>query len=126
MKAEPAASVAEWISRSDSTAFATTSITQAEILHGVMALSSGRRRTALERAAEAIFAEDFGGRVLPFDSRAARACAEIVSERSRIGRPISQFDAQIAAITRSAGAVLATRNVRDFEQCGTGVVDPWA
>ncbi len=43
----------------------------------------------------------------------------------RRGRPISQFDAQIAAIARVAGATLATHNVRDFEHCGIGVVDPW-
>jgi predicted nucleic acid-binding protein len=125
MKARPAPAVLEWISRGDSSGYCTTSITQAEILHGVMSLPAGRRRRAIESAAEAMFATDFAGRVLAFDSQAARSYAELVSDRRWRGRPISQFDAQIAAIARVARATLATHNVRDFEHCGIGVVDPW-
>ena len=101
-------------------------MTEAEILHGVRMLPAGKRRTTIATAAQAMFREDFARRVLPFDSDAARAYAEIVSDRSRAGRPITQFDAQIAAIVRATAAVLATRNVRDFERCGIPVVDPWA
>jgi predicted nucleic acid-binding protein len=53
-------------------------------------------------------------------------CAEIAVERRRAGRPISHFDAQIAAIARSNKAVIATRNVADFQGCGIEVIDPWA
>ena len=35
------------------------------------------------------------------------------------------MDAQIAAIARSRGAALATRNVADFQGCGIAIVDPW-
>ena len=125
MKAKPSQAVLAWIAHGDSSGYCTTSITQAEILHGVKLLPAGRRRRAIESAAEAMFATDFAGRVLPFDSPAARSYAELVSDRRRRGRPISQFDAQIASIARVAGATLATRNVRDFEHCGIGVVDPW-
>jgi toxin FitB len=41
------------------------------------------------------------------------------------GRPISQPDAQIAAIAVSRGAAVATRNVADFEGCGITLMDPW-
>jgi len=125
MKAKPSQAVLAWIARGDSSGYCTTSITQAEILHGVMLLPAGRRRRAIESAAEAMFATDFAGRVLSFDSPAACSYAELVSDRRRRGRPISQFDAQIASIARVAGATLATHNVRDFEHCGIGVVDPW-
>jgi predicted nucleic acid-binding protein len=73
-----------------------------------------------------MFAADFAGRILPFDSDAAAAFAEISADRRRAGRPISQFDAQIAAIARSRGAAVATRNIRDFEGCGIALIDPWA
>ena len=65
------------------------------------------------------------GRVLPFDGPAAVTFAAICAERTRLGRPISQFDAQIAAIARSRGAALATRNTPDFDECGIDVIDPW-
>jgi len=55
----------------------------------------------------------------------AAAYAEIVASRQRIGRPINDFDAQIAAIARSHNMALATRNGSDFESIGLRVIDPW-
>jgi predicted nucleic acid-binding protein len=63
--------------------------------------------------------------VLPFAGDAARSYARIAAERRRVGKPISQADAQIAAIADAAGGKLATRNVADFTHCGIDVVDPW-
>lgn len=125
MKSAPADAVARWVADQLATTLYTTSITQAEILHGIMLLPAGRRRGALEAAAEAMFDEDFGGRVLPFGGEAARAYAQIAAQRRRSGRPISHFDAQIAAIARSARAPVATRNVSDYEGCGIKVLNPW-
>jgi predicted nucleic acid-binding protein len=102
-----------------------TSITQAEILHGIRLLPAGKKRAAIQAAAEAMFATDFAGRILPFASGAAADYARIAADRRKAGRPISQFDAQIAAIAVSARASVATRNVADFEGCGLKVVDPW-
>lgn len=72
-----------------------------------------------------MFSKEFAGRILAFGSDAALPYARIASERRRAGRPISHFDAQIAAIAQSAGAVVATRNVADFAGCGVKVFDPW-
>lgn len=66
------------------------------------------------------------GRVLPFDADTAMAYAEIAALRRKAGRPIGQIDGQIAAIARSRGARLATRNVRDFADCHVALVDPCA
>jgi predicted nucleic acid-binding protein len=125
MRPTPSANVVNWVAAQPAASLYTTSITQAEILHGLMLLPRGRRRSALERAATSMFAEDFGGRILGFGREAAPSYARIASDRSRAGRPISHFDAQIAAITGVTGAVLATRNVADFDGCGLRVVNPW-
>jgi len=81
--------------------------------------------TNVESAAEALFSEDFAGRILPFDGDAARAFAAIAAARRTSGRPITQLDAQIAAIARSRSAAIATRNTEDFDRCGIVVLDPW-
>jgi predicted nucleic acid-binding protein len=125
MRSAPDVSVTNWVGAQSAANLFVTAITQAEILHGVLLLPRGRRRDAIEAAAEAMFEEDFAGRILPFGSLAAHAYAEIAAARRQSGRPISQFDAQIAAIAKSAGADVATRNVPDFEGCGIKGIDPW-
>ena len=125
MKAAPNAGVLEWIDGLPRAELFVASITQAELLYGVALLSPGRRRDGIARAVNAVFADLFRERVWPFDSTAASAYAEIGANRRRAGRPISAFDAAIAAIARSRGAPLATRNLADFEGCGVDVIDPW-
>ncbi|MGL6338315.1 MAG: type II toxin-antitoxin system VapC family toxin [Waterburya sp.] len=62
---------------------------------------------------------------LPFDSNTAKQFAAIATRRKTLDRPISQIDAQIAAITRSHNATLARRNISDFEECEITIVNPW-
>jgi hypothetical protein len=125
MKPAPAAAVVRWVAAQSASSLCTTSITQAEILHGIMLLPAGRRRRAIESAAEAMFRQDFAGRVLSFGSDAAVHYARIAVERRRAGRPIAHFDAQIAAIARENRAAIATRNVADLEGCGVKIINPW-
>lgn len=126
MRQKPSPRVMRWLGARLPTELFTTSVTVAEVLHGIRLLAPGRRRGALEAQAEAMFAHDLAGRILPFGLEAARAYAALTADRRRAGRPISGFDAQIGAIARSVGATLATRNAADFEGCGIRVVNPWA
>ena len=125
LRANPEARVVEWLSDQPRASIFTTTITRGEILYGIRVLPAGKRRDGLWNAATKIFDVDFDGQVLSFDSAAADDFAEISAARRAAGRPIAQFDAQIAGITRSRGAQLATRNVSDFEKCGFEVIDPW-
>jgi hypothetical protein len=88
-------------------------------------MPSGRKQRALREAIDGMIAEDFSGQILSFDLDSARRYGQILSARQRIGHPISQLDAQIAAIAQAHKAILATRNTRDFEHCGIELADPW-
>lgn len=126
MRAAPHPAVFAWVAAQPRTTLHAASISQAEILYGVAQLPEGRRRTALAAAADAIFAEDMAGRVLPFEGAAAVHYAEIVAVRRRVGRPMEGFDALIAATALAAGASgLATRDVAGFADCGLIIVNPW-
>ena len=123
MKASVASSVRAWVSAVPRDKLFTTAITSAEIFAGIARLPAGRRRDGLQSSAETVFRQSFAGRVLPFDE--ARAFASVTAGRRAVGRPIDEFDGQIAAISLVARFALVTRNVSDFEQCGLVVVDPW-
>jgi predicted nucleic acid-binding protein len=121
MRAEPHPRVLAWLVRQPMAGLFTTTLTEAEIFYGLRLLPEGRRREDLVAAARPIFEIELAGRILGFDSDAALVYPEIAARRRLAGQPI----AQIAAITRSRGAQLATRNVRDFVSCGIVVIDPW-
>ena len=126
MRSEPTAAVAAWIAEHDAQDMYLTAVSEAELLYGVAILPAGKRRNALEAAMTRWLNVGFRERILPFDSVAARACAEIAAERRHADRPIGEADCQIAAISRTRGAALVTRNVRDFESTGLDVIDPWS
>src|SRR4051794_30732799 len=65
MRGEPHPAVLSWVAAQPRSLLYASYVSQAEILYGIAALPEGRRRTALMAAAEAMFTEDFAGRVLP-------------------------------------------------------------
>jgi toxin FitB len=99
----PDVRVMAWLGAQPHAALFTTTVTHAEILYGLHLLPDGSRKGALPAAVDAIFVEDFAGRLLAFDSDAADAYARIAGSRKSAGRPISQLDAMIAACARSRG-----------------------
>ena len=125
MLALPSAVVQTWWSQQQPGTLFITAVTVAEVLYGIELLPHGKRRAALLAGAELMFGKVLAGRILPFDEDAARAFAAIAASRRAQGRPITDLDAQIAAIARSRGATLATRNTADFEGCGIRLVNPW-
>jgi toxin FitB len=126
LRAAPEPTVLAWLAEQPAPTLFVSAITQAEMMLGARLMPAGKRRVALESAIQAMFEEDFEGRNLPFSSAVVPGYVDIVSARRAAGRPIAQFDAQIAAIARHHGSRLATRNVADFTGCGVTVVDPWA
>ncbi len=125
MKLAPEPAVIGWINALPGSTVFLSAVTQAEILYGIALVPAGRRREGLAQAARTAFETYFRGRIVPFDSEAAEAFAVLAAGRRQAGMPISQADAQIAAIAGSRGAVIATRNVADFVGCGVEIVNPW-
>ncbi len=126
MKGHPNPEVLAWLDNQLTDTLFLTAVTEAEIGTGIAILPEGERQRGLLAAAERTFGVFFAKRILPFDSEAAQAYAAIAARRRAAGRPISQADCQIAAIARSRGAAVATRDTNGFEGCGLDVVNPWS
>lgn len=117
--------VDRWLTETAPRELYTTVMTRGEIRCGLALLPPGRRLDDLTARAEAVFDEN-RDRLLGFDLRAADRYGEIMALRRRAGRPLSVQDAAIASIAWVHRATLATRNVKDFVDCGIAVVDPFA
>ena len=124
MRPSPSPRVRDWVNARAPGELCTTAVTLAEIRYGLERLPDGRRKDSLLATATEVFAE-FSGFIRPFDADAATWYATIVARRDRLGLPIDGFDAHIAAICRTCGAALATRNAKDFRETGIDVIDPW-
>ncbi len=125
MKPRRDPSVQRWIEEQVPANLFTTSVTKAEILYGIELLPAGKRRDGLLAASDKMFNVLLSQRILAFEDEAAEAFAMIAAGRRAKGRPISDLDAQIAAIARTHHARLATRNTNDFANCGIELIDPW-
>jgi predicted nucleic acid-binding protein len=126
MRPAPEPKVLEWLDAQPAADVWICAVTVGEIRLGLALLPDGQRKERLAGLAKAMFQEDFSGSCLSYDALAAAEYAGIVATRTRLGRPISVEDAQIAAIARSGGLTLATRSTKDFSDIEElPLVNPW-
>lgn len=125
MRPAPDPVIASWVAERATSSMHLTAVSEAELRFGLAIMPPGRRRDGLAKGLERMLQTGFANRVLPFDGAAASAYAEIAATRRAMGRPMQVADCQIAAIARSQGMAVATRNVRDFADTGIDVIDPW-
>lgn len=124
-KSSPDVGVASWMEGSIAERTYVTALTKAELLVGLGRMPEGRRKAGLGEVIGAFFGTWLKTPVLSFGSREAEFYAKIVTHRRGRGLPVGEFDAQIAAIARSHGFAVVTRNVADFAHSGVEIVNPW-
>jgi predicted nucleic acid-binding protein len=123
MKATPDSGVQRWFGLLRGEPLATTAITVAEIIYGLSRLPKGRRATSLIEGFESLIERL---PVLVLNEDAARHAGAFRAARARAGASVASEDMFIAGIAASAGAAVATRNLRDFTGLPVEVVDPWS
>ena len=125
MRPAPDPAIASWVAERATSSLFLTAVTEAELRFGLAVMPPGKRRDGLAAGLKRMLETGFANRILPFDSAAARAYAVIAAKRRFAGRAAAPADCQIAAIARARGMAVATRNIRDFEDMGIAIVDPW-
>lgn len=122
-KRQPARGVVEWIAAVPPERLYVSVLTLGEIERGIARIRThGDHQQAL--ALEGWLGEverGFGDRVLPVTLTAASAWG-----RQQHAQPLPVIDGLIAATAQVNGLTVVTRNVKDFEQAGVQVVNPFA
>jgi toxin FitB len=105
--------VEAWFNVTDRGIIYLSSITKAELLYGLAVMPVGKRKLDLANVLWLFLAHEMHTDVLEFGSVEAEHYAEIAATRRGKGRPISQSDAQIAAIARPRGFANGGSPARD-------------
>ena len=87
MRLSPNPGVESWIADRPADSLYFSAIGEAEMRYGLAVMPMGRRRDRLNSEIDAMLREDFEGRILPFDSAAARFLCGHCRGRGRLGRP---------------------------------------
>ena len=125
MRPKPNPAITAWVAARATSTIHLTAVSEAELRFGLAIMPPGRQRDGLAEGLERMLRTGFANRILPFDSAAASAYAEIAASRRAIGEPMPEADCRIAAIARARGMALVTRNLRDFAGAGIEVISPW-
>lgn len=100
-------------------------LTLHELTYVAARVEHAARRAALEGWLAGIRGQ-FDGSVVHVDAAIAERAGRVRAEADRRGLRADVVDVLIAATALERGALVATRNVRDFEPLGVDVVDPWS
>ena len=125
MTSKPHPIVHKWLNQQVPLSLYVSTITLAEIGYGLRSMPEGKRQRLLTDRFEQFIDLVFGGCILSFEEKAAKQYGEIMAHRMRIGRPTSVCDGQIAAIAKTTGFVVATRNIKDFDECQIKLINPF-
>lgn len=125
MKPQPDPAVLAWLDAQAADTLYLTSVTLAELWFGIGAMPAGRRREARARTLEGLLPL-FEGRILPFDTEAARHYAQLAVAARAAGRGLPTPDGYIAAMAAARGFAVATRDAAPFKAAGQEVINPWA
>jgi predicted nucleic acid-binding protein len=124
MKPEPHPGVLAWLNDQSAETLYLSSVTLAELFFGIGALPNGKRKELLAQTLDGLM-KLFKGRILPFDTEAARHYAELALAAKAKGRGFPTPDGYIAAIATSQGFIVASRDTAPYEAAGVKVIDPW-
>lgn len=125
LRPRPSGGVVAWLDAQALETLYLTTVSLAEVRHGIACLPDGGRRQKLHDRFEDEFLPLFGGRILAFDEPATAAYATLRAAARARGRAIGDFDALIAGIASATGFTVATRDTAPFQAAGVAVINPF-
>ncbi len=125
VRPRPEPRVLRWIREQTPRDLFLSAMTLGELVRGSQRLPDPSRSLRCRNWIRHDLTRQFDGRILAFDEQAAVLWGEIMGAGDRSGEPRPALDAQIAAIAARYGLALATRNIKDFQEMGVSLLNPW-
>jgi|SRR5271165_1219431 len=126
VRPRPEPKVEAWVAAQSLDTLFISSVSFGELRKGIVLRSPGKRKEELEAWIETDLSILFSGRVLSVTRSVAERWGVLEGQRQLAGKPLNVPDGMIAATALEHGLTLVTRNVKDFEQLGVSIFNPWS
>jgi len=124
-KKSPSQKVIHFLNGTNDMDVAMSVITIGEVKNGIGCVADGRKRNRLERWFNEELLLRFKDRTLSIDSETMIIWGEMVAKLKKRGITLPVMDSLLAAQCKRYNLCILTRNVKDFEQTGISVMNPW-
>ena len=125
VKSEPDKKVINWISNISEDLLFLSVFTIGEIRKGIEKLSESKKKRELQHWLKNDLRNRFSKRILNFDINVSEKWGEIQGQTESQGKTLSLIDGLIASTAIYYDMVLVTRNVKDVENSGAVILNPW-
>jgi toxin FitB len=122
----PDTGVLEWFAQQDELSLCLSALSLGELKRGIEKLTTGKRKTFLQKWLTEKVIQRFGDRVLPVDAPVCLRWGELQAKLEKQGTPMPAIDSLIAATALQHQLTVVTRNTKDMEACGVNLLNPWA
>ncbi len=125
MRPSPQPQVMQWLHQQTLTDLFISSVAITEVMYGLNRLPEGKRKQNLLFQFQQLLNQAFTQRILNFGYDEAMVAAQLRRLRAEQGNELHFADAQIAAIAHVRSFSVATRNIKDFLDCGVKLINPF-
>lgn len=111
--------VFQWLQEHEPSEICISSVTYAELVHGV----EKSRSVEKNRVALALLLANI--EIMSFDSLAAESYGKVRADLEKAGTPIGPLDMMIAGHAKSLGYIVVTNNTKEFERVKGLKLENW-
>ena len=121
----PDKAVVEWVDGQDSDYLHLSVVTIGEVQRGICKLGTSARASKLQDWLNEDLIVKFDRRIIPIDVNVMEGWGRLMAGLNSMGLSLPIMDSLVAATAIVHGFTLVTRNVKDFENSGIKLHNPW-
>ena len=125
IKPQPNQDVVAWLQSQAESDLYLSVLSFGEIEKGIEKAVNEARKSKLKLWVEEDLKQRFKGRILAIDLDVCTKWGEIQARTELLGKPVPSIDGLIAISALVNNCIMVTRNVKDMQQSGVELFNPW-